>query len=114
MNRTLFDDDDAAGPPACAGLHCDGHASSESRYCADCLTDARENRIVVPEVEAEIRGMAALARPTVDQIETILDGWSLLFARLKLYTVKDQMDEFNGVIRAYRHAGSISVVAPRS
>ena len=65
------------------------------------------------EVEAEIRGLAQVARPTERQVRDLLEGWQRWF-EFALVPPRAQLREFRSVMDARAARGQLSLVAPVS
>jgi hypothetical protein len=63
-------------------------------------------------LETKIRGLAAPAKGTEEQIVAILQGWDELFARLGVEP-EGQEAEFDAIMRVRLRAGVISIVPDR-
>lgn len=68
---------------------------------------------MTPALEAEIRGLAEIARPTERQLLDLLEGWERYFQYLKVRPSR-QLEEFRGIMKARVLSGQISLVAPVS
>ena len=60
----------------------------------------------------KIRDLAALANPTSEQMQHIIDGWDIYFWMVSLGTDRQQAIEFDTIMRARVYVGIISIVAP--
>jgi hypothetical protein len=64
------------------------------------------------DLKQHICGMAEVAKPTQDQLISLVSGWDNYFARMHITGEKAQEQEFHGIMRARLHSGVVSVVAP--
>ena len=68
--------------------------------------------MVSQEVEAEIRGLLAVIRPTEEQVESVLKQWDGHFHDLAIEPEK-QLNEFKTMMLIRVQAGIISIVPHR-
>jgi len=64
------------------------------------------------KLREQIEGMAAVAKPTQEQLAILVSGWDEYFANMNIVNEVEQEQEFHGIMRARLQSGVISLVAP--
>ena len=66
------------------------------------------------KLKEQIEGMAAVAKPTQEQLTYLFSGWDEYFTNMNIANEVEQEQEFHGIMRARLQSGVISLVAPNT